>query len=106
MAKVEYNYPGDWEFDVDRWREQDDAFIELYDEGLKGDTLKGYVWSYPVADGKAQYIVTSLRPLTLTHIPIGDAWTVPEYVIRGLTKADLQDAKDRSKALANLFGRV
>ena len=104
MAKLEeYAYPGfglDWDnlpsgFDHQaHWREESDRLEALRKKGNESDTLKGFVWSCPVADGYANYIVTKLRPLTLQYINFGgDGYAVPEAHIRGLKKEDLDQAK-------------
>jgi hypothetical protein len=54
----------------------------------------GYVWHYPVADGAARYMVFSLRPFTLIHIPLHDAWHIPEVVARGLRTKDITEYAD------------
>jgi hypothetical protein len=34
----------------------------------------GYVLKFPTADSYAYYMVASLKPATLIHMPLGDAW--------------------------------
>jgi hypothetical protein len=34
----------------------------------------GEVIGFPVADGQAEYMVASLKPVQLIHIPLWDAW--------------------------------
>jgi hypothetical protein len=81
----------DW---AEHWNDEQAALKELSDDGLKSKTLKGFVWSYQVADGYANYLVTKLRPLTLQFISFGDSYQVSDAHIRGLNAADLQQAKD------------
>jgi hypothetical protein len=68
------------------------AFDRLLEAEKTVDTSKslvGCLYSHPVADGYAWYVVTSDRPLTLRHIPIGDAWTLSPATVRGLSKKDI-----------------
>ena len=39
----------------------------------------GEIITFPVADGQACYMVASLKPVCLVHLPIGDAWNF-QYV--------------------------
>ncbi len=52
----------------------------------------------PFADGFAYYIVVSMSPLKLQHVPYGDAWHAPAAHIRGLRKADVEAMISRQKA--------
>jgi hypothetical protein len=61
--------------------------------------LAGKVVRWPIADGYAEYMVVSLRPLTLIHLPLGDAWRMPAPFERGLTAADIRDQVERAKKL-------
>ena len=70
------------------------------------DALGDDVISFPYADGKAIYYVKSRKPLRLQHIPIGDAWSIPDYQIRGLRLADVDAMIERKRALARLFGKM
>ena len=56
---------------------------------LADGEIKGAILSFPVADGKALYLVTSDKPLTLQHLPFFDAYAIPEAHVRGLNKADV-----------------
>jgi hypothetical protein len=47
------------------------------------------IMSFPIADGKAFYKVIKERPLTLQHIPFGDAYEVYPALIKGLDAEDL-----------------
>lgn len=50
---------------------------------------RGFILDFPVADGYAHYLVVEVKPLTLSHIPHGDAWTIPAAHIRGITLDDV-----------------
>lgn len=80
-----------------------------YLETLKGLVVKsnpkqklvGEIIKFPVADGYAEYMVASMTPLELIHIPLGDAWHF-EYAHR-LTKKDVEEKIRNQKALEELF---
>jgi hypothetical protein len=58
--------------------------------------------TFPVADGRARYIVVSLKPVTLIHDDTGDAWHY-QYVHR-LTAADVRKEVKKLEGLSKLFG--
>lgn len=55
----------------------------------KGD-LVGKLIYIPFADGAAEYMIMQHSPVALIHLPLGDAWSVPEYQTRGLRISDLR----------------
>lgn len=61
----------------------------------------GEIIRFPVADGYAEYMVASMRPLELVHLPLYDAWHF-EYVDR-LTAADVKAKITQQKNLQKLF---
>ena len=61
----------------------------------------GEIVQFPCADSYAQYMVASMRPLELVHIPLGDAWDYP-YINR-LNATDIQNKIDQQQALNKLF---
>jgi hypothetical protein len=75
--------------------------FEFYPSG--GD-LQGFIYRYPVADGKASYLVARTRPLELWWLDEGDGYSLPEPHLRGLRVADLRAAKKQAEALADIFG--
>lgn len=56
-----------------------------------------------VADSYAVYIVASMKPLELVHIPIMDAWEF-QYANR-LTAKDVKEKIRSEKALQALFAK-
>ena len=81
---------------------------ETYLAELKAMLLKrkkgknvGEVVQFPCADSYAQYMVASMRPLELVHVPLGDAWDYP-YISR-LTATDIQAKIDQQQALNKLY---
>jgi len=70
------------------------------------DDLKAIGWNnimtFPIADGQAMYQVVKEKPLTLAHIPYGDAWQIPNSHMRGLSYADLVKQRSLNKWWDNL----
>lgn len=65
--------------------------------------LIGEVIRFPQGDGTANYMVFRTKPLSLLHIPLGDAWNIPDYMLRGLRVKDVRELVRRDKALGELF---
>jgi hypothetical protein len=55
------------------------------------------------ADGYARYMVYSLKPLQLIHIPLGDAWDTPLADL--LTVKAVKENIDAREALAKIFSK-
>lgn len=92
---------------------KDDANIARFIEELKqrliemGYTgkLTGNVVRFPIADGYAQYMVAeSPKKTVLIHLPIHDAWNIPEAHARGLLKSDIAYMVERDAKFRDLFG--
>jgi len=62
---------------------------------------RGEVVRFGVADGKASYVVLSLRPVRLIHLSAGDGYRFP-YVER-LTASDIRGRVESERSLAKLF---
>ena len=77
---------------------------ELEEYCLENNSGKyvGKVARFGVADGYAMYMVASLRPLEMIHLPLGDAYNFP-YVDR-LKAKDFKENIDRQERLAEIFG--
>jgi hypothetical protein len=75
------------------WREFEQAYIDRMAEAARAQPgagpLVGQVLRIPYADGAAQYLVWSEKPLELIWLELGDAWSVPDYQTRGLRLADV-----------------
>jgi len=81
-----------------------EAWIETVKDFAKKNgqgELKGEEIRFQVADGYARYVVLSLRPVRLIHLPVCDAYQFP-YAHR-LTAADIREEVRRSKAIAALW---
>jgi hypothetical protein len=91
------------------WAEYDRRSSSLLDKLVaKSEKVEGIVGGilyFPVCDGRAMYLVTKESPLTLSHIPYGDRWTIPVAHIRGLTKRAVEVDLENARALTRLFAR-
>jgi hypothetical protein len=83
-----------------RMKELEDAFAQQ-PEG----TLNGAIISFPYADGRAMYLVQKENPLTLQHIPYGDAWQIPAAHIRGLLLEDIRKMVEGDRKLKAMFSQ-
>lgn len=72
----------------------------LKDNGYTGKH-SGTCISFPVADGYAEYMVVSVRPVQLIHIPVWDAWHYPQA--NYLTAKEITDKIEADIRLAKLF---
>jgi len=101
---------GDFEFDyandIKNWQkaeaEYTNKIVEFAKKNGTGD-LRGKVISFGVADGSAVYVVYSLKPVALIHVPTGDAWRFP-YVNR-LTASDIRKQVNTAAAWEQLFAQ-
>jgi len=84
--------------DCDKFR--DDLKKFLKDNG-HNEEHTGTIIKFPFADGYAEYMVISLKPVRLIHIPLGDAWEYP-YIDR-LTKKDIEAKISHQIGMSKLF---
>ena len=103
---------GDFEFDYS----SSDGY-EAYDKAVEDYLTRLAAWcrdngsgelvgetiSFPVADGKAVYMVYRERPCALIHVPIGDAYQADAILERGIRLADVREHVRREKAIRTLF---
>lgn len=95
-----------YEFSLTDWQKTDKDYIEavaakLREMGYTGEHT-GKLYREPVADGNAVYMVMHGRTLALVHLPIGDAWQIPEAHMRGLRKADILRQINRKPLFGSL----
>jgi hypothetical protein len=110
MAKIystpqEVKVPSfDWK-NIDQYNKDCEQFyVDLKDfivaNGHKGKNV-GKVVRYQVADGYAEYMVVSMKPLSLVHIPLGDAY---EFGFMHLMTADeIEKNLHQQEVMAKLF---
>jgi hypothetical protein len=83
------------EVDQQQYEEAEATYLKQLQERLR--TLgfpgkhTGREFHIPWADGAARYMVaeTATGAMHLIHLPLGDAWDVPDYMTRGLRKGDV-----------------
>lgn len=63
----------------------------------------GEIIEFPVADGKALYMVVSMKPMRLVHLEVGDAWCFQYANL--LTAKEVQEKIDQRKAIDKLFSK-
>lgn len=66
--------------------------------------LIGETISWPVADGRAEYMVLSTTPLQLIHLDYVDGYQVDDVMLRGLRVSDVKEMVRQRKAIEDLFG--
>lgn len=78
--------------------------LHAYADTLDDSEYVGAIVRWQVADGYAEYLVTSMAGSgTLQHLPFLDAYTVDPALIRGLRKQDIKERVDASRRLSRLF---
>jgi len=110
MATV-YSPPEGYDFQVsfdDDWKEKENAYIKRLRNYCKDRTnsnndLVGELFRIPYADSHALYMVFNTKPLQLIHVPVGDAWDVPEYQTRGLRLQDIKAQVEFDKRMKKMM---
>jgi len=97
-------------YDVNALLEAEAKWAEELAEWCRANTdskseLIGEVIRFPRGDGYAQYMVFRTKPLSLLHLPLGDAWDLPDYQLRGLRVKDVRDIVARERGLRELFSK-
>lgn len=63
----------------------------------------GETFRIPMADSYAEYMVISLKPCQVFHMPIGDAWDSQDVYL--YTAKHIKQLVDSEKRMAELFGK-
>jgi len=84
-------------------KEEDDyiAKVKAFLLSQKKGKNVGEVLNFPVADGSAQYMVASMRPLELVHLELGDAYNFAYAHL--LTSKEVNNKLATQKRMAELF---
>lgn len=94
-------------FDREATDAEDARYLKELREWLEGNGFVGKyvggVFSLPFADGSADYMVMSLRPLQLVHLNWHDAWNADKITMRGIIAADVKERIDADLRLKALF---
>ena len=103
-SKFTSNKDGKYKFDSEGFNKAEKKYMEELKEFClkrKKGKYVGETVKFPFADGQAVYMVASLRPLELVHVPLGDAWDYP-YIER-LKASDIVENIESRKSLEKLF---
>ena len=92
--------------DIKAWKEDEERYINEVREFCKSESdcdsdYVGKIAKFQVADGYAEYMVFSIKPLELLHLDVGDAWDYQH--IERLKVKDIKENIDRQEKLAKLF---
>lgn len=91
---------------MNRYQSECDKYINdlkgILIKRKKGDKQVGEVIKFQVADGYALYMIASMKPLELVHIPIGDAYEFGYVDL--LTHKEVNELIKKEKMLNRLFG--
>lgn len=79
--------------------------LQATSDALPEGAIVGGLLDFPRGDGKAFYLVTSAKPLTLQHVPFGDAYRVDPVTGRTLQVLDVQERLGQRRKMRALFGR-
>lgn len=74
-------------------------------DALPEGQVEGALLAFPIADGKALYLVQKAEPLTLQHIPFLDGYQIPGAHLRGLDLEDVHSEQRHNRAMAALMAR-
>ena len=91
---------------IDGYRKDCDKYLTELKEVLVKRSNKpnvGETIKFPVADGYAEYMVASMKPLELVHIDLWDGWHF-EYA-KNLTAKDVEEKIAQGKGMAKLFSK-
>lgn len=111
MAKI-YASPLEVKVPEFNWEdiEQYNKDCETYKENLKAFLRKrnsgktvGEVLRFQVADGYAEYMVASLKPVELVHLPLMDGYQSETAEL--MTAESIKNKIENQKRLNKLFGR-
>lgn len=114
MAQV-FDEPEGMEFKYD----YSNYGMKAYDKAVKDHIAKLKTWceehnasngklvgetiSFQVADGYAQYMIFSTKPLRVIHMSMADGYNADPILIRGLRVSDVKDLIKRDQAMKKLF---
>ena len=90
--------------DLDKYEDEVSKFYyNLRTYLLDNENTKnvGKVIKFPVADGCAEYMVASMKPLTLIHLPLMDKWEFQYAHL--LTPKEVNQKIESDEAMAKLF---
>lgn len=95
LPPPEIKFDQDGRYDGDGTNAAEQAFLDALAAKLRSwghdGPMTGELVRFPWADGHAVYMVAQAkRAMCLVHCPIGDAWSLPDAYLRGLSQADVR----------------
>jgi hypothetical protein len=100
VPELDFSKMGEYQNECEKYKEA--LKKKLKEHNPKGKNV-GEVIRFGVADGYAEYMVLSMKPVQLVHLPLMDAWEFQYAHL--LTANEVQESIDREKAMAKLFKR-
>jgi len=79
--------------------------LENVSAALPEGQVVGGVLKFPIADGRAYYLVTSESPLTVQHLEFADGYRAPLEHIRGLRIEDVRKHLSNARGWFRLFAK-
>jgi len=113
MKTPDFTYDQNGHPDIQKYKEDNEKYIkELKVLLLKRKNILSGTWSgpekyvgeivrFPVADGHAEYMVASMKPLELVHLPLSDAWYAADVHL--LTAKEVTERLVSEKKMKELF---
>lgn len=103
IKKPDYDFlngsHSDWQAEEKRYSDELKAFCLARKKGKN----VGEILNFPVADGYAQYMIASVKPVELIHMETMDCYEF-DYV-HLLTADEIQKKLDQQESLKKLFGK-
>lgn len=78
------SYVEDYERDTEKYLKE----LKQFCKDNSSYEYAGAVIKFPIADGTADYMVVSAN--SVIHLPLMDAWEIPEAYMRGLRRGDIE----------------
>jgi len=98
LPKLDFSSMETYNKDCERYI--NDLTNHIKDMGYKGKNI-GEIVKFAVADGYAEYMVLSMKPVKLIHIPLGDAYEFQYAHL--MTASEITKKLESQKKLAELF---
>jgi hypothetical protein len=100
IPELDFKNFAQYEKDCETFKTELKAWLNA--NGFNGKNV-GEIIQFPVADGYAQYMVASMKPVKLVHLPLMDAWCFQYAHL--MTAKEVQDKIDQQNSLKKLFDK-
>jgi len=100
LPKLDFSNMETYNKDCERYI--NDLTNHIKDMGYKGKNV-GEIVKFAVADGYAEYMVLSMKPMRLVHIPLGDAYEFPYAHL--MTASEITKKLEGQKMMEKLFSK-